>query len=326
MTFRDYLDKIRQGVFQYQTPRLKKRGEELFPLLDQPDHQPHHGRIRRLIEWLVIPPTLWLVDYVGLSKIIARRLSQKEPIDPRMLELIDELEELPGPEEQAHAVKCETTAQSGDYAKFLRNPEKYQAMVSRVVEDPKRIAHWNRIEKLFKLGKFRHHSKGVIRRTQYLERGVPPEEFYLTDASDEERWLFRAIFDLYCSKYGLFGMKFSEALVEHLTITRTRFNTIISIPNWLAVARDDIMWEAVMDTHWNPDRTRQGPKASGNELERLEMFRRLDAATIQAKSENLQGEPFRRRVEELAQRPHTDKRIHIRWQNEIKKLKEKGLL
>ncbi len=57
------------------------------------------------------------------------------------------------------------------------------------------------------------------------------------------------------------------------------------------------------------------------------MLRRIDAATIQAKSEGLKGEPLRRRIEEIAKPPsHTDKRTHIRWQNEIKALKKKGIL
>ncbi|MDB6028026.1 MAG: hypothetical protein JWM68_4249 [Verrucomicrobiales bacterium] len=327
MTSRDFLGKIKRAVFQHQTPRLKKRGEELFPLLEQPEHQPHHSRVRRLLEWLVIPPTIWLVDYIGLSKVLAQRINRKEPIDPRMLSLIDELEEPPGPEEQERAVDRERILLTGDYAGLLRNPEKYLAMEQRMVDNPQRIAHWNRIQELFKLGKFRHHAKGIIRRTQYLERSMPPEDFYLTEESDEERWLFRAIFDLYCKRYGLFGMRFDEALVERLTVTRTQFTTNISIPRYLKIARDDIMWDAVQETHWNPDLTWQGPKASGNELERLEMLRRIDCATIQGKAEGLKGEPLRRRVEELAGLPpHTDKRTHIRWQNEIKELKKKGVL
>ncbi|MDB6028024.1 MAG: hypothetical protein JWM68_4247 [Verrucomicrobiales bacterium] len=48
---------------------------------------------------------------------------------------------------------------------------------------------------------------------------------------------------------------------------------------------------------------------------------------MQAKAEGLKGEPLRRRVEELAGLPpHTDKRTHIRWQNEIKELKTERAL
>src|SRR5437868_4900399 len=98
MTPKQYFQKITKKVFQHQIPRLKKRGEELFPLLDQEEHKPHHDRIRRLIEWLVIPPTLFVIDYIGLSKVLAQRLNKKEPIDPRMLTLIDELQKPPGRE------------------------------------------------------------------------------------------------------------------------------------------------------------------------------------------------------------------------------------
>ena len=86
------------------------------------------------------------------------------------------------------------------------------------------------------------------------------------------------------------------------------------------------MWDAVQETHGNDLLTRQGIKASANELERLEMLRRIDCSTLQARSEGLKGEPMRRRIEELADRPHTDKRIHLRWQKEIKELKEKRVL
>ena len=72
--------------------------------------------------------------------------------------------------------------------------------------------------------------------------------------------------------------------------------SVISIPRYLKIARDDVMWDGVQDT-------RQSPKASGNELDRLEMRRRVDAATIQGQSENLKGEPLRRRVEEIAKLP-----------------------
>ena len=327
MTPKQYSEKISTKVFQYQIPRLKKRGEELFALLEQPEHEPHHGRMHTLLDWLVVAPTIWILDYIGLTKLFARRLMQNEPIDPRMLVLIDGLQEPPGHEQQERAIEHERVLQQGDYAAHLRNPEKYIAMEQQVKDNPNRIAHWNRIKELFKVGKFRHHSHGVIRRTQYLERGVPPDEYYLTEESNEERWLFQAIFDLYCKKYGLFGMQFDEPLVERLTVTRTQFNTTISVPRWLRVARDDIRWDIVQETHGNDDLGRQGVKASANELERLEMLRRIDCATQQAKSEGLKGEPMRRRIEALANRqPFTDKRIHIRWQNEIKELKGKGML
>ena len=326
MTFQQYAAKIGKKVFKHHIPRLKKRGEELFSLLRKSEHTAHHPRMRRLIEWLVIPPTLWLIDYIGLSKLVAHRINENEPIDPRMLQLIDELDEPPGQEEQERAVERETALHTGNYAGLLRNPEKYNAMHEAMKNNPKRIAHWNRIREVFKLSKFRHHSNGMIRRTQYLERGIPPEDFYLTDKSNEERWLFRAVFDLYCKRYGLFAMRYDEALVERLTVTRTQFATTISIPRWMNIARDDLIFEAVQESHWHPDLTAQGPKASANELERLEMLRRIDCARTQAKAENLKGEPFRRRIEEIAKVPVTDKRVHIRWQNDIEKLKARGIL
>jgi hypothetical protein len=93
------------------------------------------------------------------------------------------------------------------------------------------------------------------------------------------------------------------------------------------IARDDITWDAVQEAHGNDYLARQGVKASANELERLEMLRRIDCATMQARSENLKGEPLRRRIEQLAgSTPDTDKRVHLRWQKEIKELKEKRAL
>ena len=327
MTPKQYLHKIAKSVFQYQTPRLKKRGEELFPLLDDPEHKPHHGRIRAVIERLAIPPTSWLIDYIGLGKILAHRLQHKEHIDPRMLELLDDLEEIPSEDEQQRAIERERKLQVGDYDGLLRNPAKYEAQEQKIRNNPKLIEHWNRISELFKLGKFRHARTGVVRRTQYLERGVPPEEFQLEKARTEERWLFQAITDRFCKRYGLFGMRFNEPLVEKLTVTRTPFTTNVSIPRWMNIAKEDLLWEAFLDTHWDPDLKKQGAKASLNELDRIEMLRRIDTATIQTKSEGLKGEPGRRRIEELAKLPaHTDKRVHIRWQNEIKELKKKGML
>ncbi|MDB6026150.1 MAG: hypothetical protein JWM68_2373, partial [Verrucomicrobiales bacterium] len=189
MNFSDYLGKISQAVLQYQIPRLKKRGEELFPLLDQPEQAPHHGRIRGVIERLAIPPTSWLIDYIGLGKILAHRLNQKENFDPRMLELLDDLEEIPDEDEQKRAVERERNLRAGNHEGVLRRPEKYNAQEQKVLNDPNRIAHWNRISELFKLGKFRKAQTGVIRRTQYIERGVPPDEFYFEKAKSEERWL-----------------------------------------------------------------------------------------------------------------------------------------
>src|SRR5688572_14942854 len=68
MTPKKYFSKAADSVFKYLIPRLNKRGEELFPLLDQPEYKPHHGRLHRLLEWLVVPPTEWLFDKIGLSK------------------------------------------------------------------------------------------------------------------------------------------------------------------------------------------------------------------------------------------------------------------
>ncbi len=327
MTFRDYLSKIGQAVFQYQTPRLKKRGEELFPLLDKPEHVPNHSRIRGVIERLVIPPTSWLIDYIGLGKIFAHRMNNGEKIDPRMLELLDDLQEIPSEAEQQRAMERERRQHAGDHDAILRNPAKFEAQDLKVRNDPKRIAHWNRIQELFKMGKHRHHKLGMVRRTLYLDGGMPPEEFYYEKAKSEEKWLFKAITDRYFKRYGLYAMRFDEPLVEKLKVTRTPFTTTISIPRWMNISQEDIVWEAVFDTHWDPDLKKQGVKASLNEIDRLEMLRRIDTASIQAQSEGLKGEPMRRRIEELAKLPsNTDKRTHLRWQKEIKELKRKGIL
>ena len=327
MNFRDYLNQIQQTVFKHHIPRLKKRGEELFPLLDQPEHKPHHPRLRRLLEWLVVPPTLWLMDHVGLTKAFAARLNGREEIDPRMLELLDDMSDVPDAKEQARASRDELDLQTGNYEGLLREPAKYLAMEEQVKANPNLMADWNRIKEVFKIGKFRHHKHGVIRRTQYLERGVPPEEFYFEKATSVERWIFQATFDHFCDRYKLFGMRFDEPLVERLTVTRTRFVTNISVPRWMKYNRDDLLWERFQEKHYDPGVGKQGAKASLNELDRLEMLRRINAATIQAKSEGVKGEPMRRRIEELAKLPpNTDKRTHLRWQKEIEQLKKRGML
>ena len=216
---------------------------------------------------------------------------------------------------------------AGDHDAILRNPAKFKGQELKIRNDPRRIAHWKRIQELFKLGKFRHHSTGLVRRTLYLDGGLPPEEFYYEKAKSEEKWIFKSIADRYFKRYGLFAMRFDEPLVEKVTVARTPFTTTISIPRWMNASHEDIAWEAIFDTHWDPDLKKQGAKASLNEIDRLEMFRRIDAATIQAQSEGLKGEPMRRRIEELAKLPpNADKRTHLRWQKEIKELKKKRVL
>jgi hypothetical protein len=327
MTAKQFFRKIDTTVFKYQIPRLNKRGEELFPLLDQPEQKPHHPRLRRLLEWLVVPPTLWLMDHIGLSKAFAARLHGREEIDPRMLELLDDMSDVPEAEEQERASRDELDLQTGNYEGLLREPAKYIAMEDQAEANPNLLADWNRIKEVYKIGKFRHHKNGMIRRTQYLERGVPPEEFYFEKATSVERWLFQATFNQFCKRYNLFAMRFDEPMVERLTVTRTRFTTNISVPRWMKFNRDDLLWELFQEKHYDPGVGKQGRKASINEVERIDMLRRIDAATLQAKSENLKGEPLRRRIEDMAKLPpHTDKRTHIRWQNEIKELKKKGSL
>ena len=327
MTPEQFFNKITNTVFKYLIPRLKKRGEELFPLLDQPEHQEHHSRVQRLLEWLVVPPTQWLFDKIGLSKAFAGYIVAREAIDPRMLTLLDEMSEVPDAEEQERATRDELDLQTGNYERFLRQPEKFIAMEEQAKANPNIIADWNRIKSVFKVGKFRHHKVGIIRRTQYLERGVPPDEFHFEKATSVDRWLFQATFNKFCKRYNLSGMRFDEPMVERLTVTRTEFTTNISVPRWMKFNRDDLLWELFQEKHYVPGVGKQGAKASLNEVERIEMLRRIDDATTKAKSDGLTGEKMRRRIEEIAKvTPFTDKRIHLRWQKEIKELKEKRVL
>ena len=316
-----YKEKLSQLAFR-QFQKLQKLGHELFGLLKNPAQKPHRERLRRLIEWLTVPLTLWPIDFTGLGKFLSRCLDSGEEFDRRFLLLLDQLDYFPSQEEQDNVSGHEHVVQTGAYDSLLRNPAKYDAQEKELLKNEQLMRHWNQIKELFKVSKYRSN-RGVIRRTQMQERNFRPPGWEFDSVADKEKWCFRAFFDLFCHRYNLYGMEYDRPLLQRPTINRTAYGTLIFIPRYLNFdPRHDLDWAAFHKIHWHPELKRQGPKASDNRVERNEMLRRIREANETALAEGKSGDERWSYIEDQAGLlPDTDRGTLRRLIRESAKLK-----
>ena len=124
-------------------------------------------------------------------------------------------------------------------------------------------AQWNSIKARFDVTKFADH-KGIIRRRLVTERSMRDHwPVRWTKTADR----FHAVFDVFCQRWHLYGMRGDQPLLLKLTANLTPFGTMIFIPAyWSFDPKRDLNWRAITALHKAREVPKQGPKLSANQL------------------------------------------------------------
>ena len=263
-------------------------------------------RLRKLYSWLFVPITLWPIDIEGLCRAALDRASSGNRLDTTMILLVDLLPSTPSERTQRKVSEHEHAVQQGNYEPLIQARHKYDQIESQLAGDREFQAQWNSIKAQFDVRNFADH-KGIIRRR------------FVTERSMRDRWPFRwrktadrfhAVFDVFCQRWNLYGMRRDRPLLLKLTANLTPFGTMIFVPAyWSLDPKRDLNWRAITELHKARGVPKQGPKLSANQLaSRLEAIR---AATLlkEADSLKLKGEARTSwMLEELGKDMRTDER------------------
>ena len=102
---------------------------------------------------------------------------------------------------------------------------------------------------------------------------------------------FHAIFDVFCQRWHLYGMRDHRPLLLKLTVNLTPFGTMIFIPAyWSFDPKRDLNWRAITALHKARGVPKQGPKLSANQLAAREESIRARDFWREATALKLKGE------------------------------------
>jgi len=223
-----------------------------------------HGdssQLQKLYDWLFIPITLWPIDIEGFLRIALGRAALR-PLEKTMRLLIDLLPLPPSDRTQRAVSEHEHSVQHGNYESLIRARHKYDQIESELARDQTFRAQWNSIKAHFDVIKFADH-KGIIRRRLIAERSMREHwPFRWTKTADR----FHAVFDVFCQRWNLYGMRGDHPLLLKLTANLTPFGTMIFIPAyWSFDPKRDLNWRAITALHKARGVPKQGPKLNANQ-------------------------------------------------------------
>jgi hypothetical protein len=250
-------------------------------------HHADFDHLQKLYDWLFVPITLWPIDIEGLLRAGLDRAAGGRCLDKAMILLIDLLPRFPSSRTQRAVSEHEHSVQHGNYEPLIRARHKYNQIESDLACDPTFQAQWDAIKAHFDVAKFADH-KGIIRRRLVTERSMREDwAFRWTKTADR----FHAVFDVFCQRWHLYGMRRDRPLLLKLTVNLTPFGTMIFVPSyWSLDPKRDLNWRAITALHKVRSVPKQGPKLGAN---RLAAWREaIRAATLlkEADSLKLKGE------------------------------------
>lgn len=189
--------------------------------------------------------------------------------------------------------ESEALMHEGRYEFYLKAREKYAEYECYLEHSPEFRTDWERVKVCF-ADQLRQHD--IVRRSLIPERNWergPGAEF--GDAAKR----FQAVFDLFCWKYYLWGMKGDLPLLLKTSVVFTPYGTQLFIPGYLSFdPKRDLDFSKVTRLHRARGISRQGPGFSVGRRELAELRRRAQAADRDARRRGLKGEARYRLVSE----------------------------
>lgn len=173
----------------------------------------------------------------------------------------------------------------GNYDFYLNAKAKYDEYVVYLRQSLEFQREWKALKAAF---------PGETNKRQILRRSLIPERNWVRGPGAQFHILgqrFQALFDVFCWKYFLWGMKADEPLLMKPSVVYTPLGTQIFIPGYLSLdAKRDLDFKAISELHRARGLPRQGPGFSAGRLSRIELAAKAKAADGIAREKGLKGD------------------------------------
>jgi hypothetical protein len=233
---------------------------------------PDFGLLEEVYAWILLPFTLWAIDFHALFQLLHDRIETGSPIETDLRLLVETLPPLPDERAQQAAIQHEHEVQNGTYESLILSQHKFDAMELELSSDPAFQREWQEIKRHFSIEKFQDH-KQIVRRRMVTERSMRNN---LAFQWDTEAGRFREIFDAFCQRWNLYGMRGDTPLLLKLTANLTPFGTMVFIPAyWSFDPKRDVNWTAITNLHNARGVRKQGPKLAAGRAERIKEANKL---------------------------------------------------
>ncbi len=245
------------------------------------------NEINHLYQWFLVPITLWPFNIHEFLEAIMDLLEHRKKPTSEMTFLMSLLPPVPSETAIRVTVEHEKDVQNGRYEHMVAaSASKFAATERALARNKAFQADWKQITKRFDVTAHEDH-KGVIRRSQIPERNLR-SDFSLVWGN--KKLQFITIFDVFCLKWNLYGMRSGKPLLQKLSVNLTPFGTMIFIPSyWSLDAKRDLRWKPINALHKARVPHRQGKVlAEGAEQRHLDATKLIKLDT-EAKALGLKG-------------------------------------
>jgi hypothetical protein len=240
----------------------------------------------RIYEWLLVPYTLWPIEFVSLANFVLESVASGEAIEPEVGTLLSLIDSPPRTSTREAVRKYEYDVQSGKYEKLTKQHQKFEAQERALLTNRELQADWESIKHCFKVEGFQNR-RGVVRRRLSQERNF--REGWELDWGDEKK-RFQVMLDALCYRWRLYGFEKDRPLLMKVTVNLTPHGTMIMIPGHLSLdPRRDLDWRKIARLHRLHGAERQGPKLSAAKLARLEEAKLARKLWAESKVKGLKG-------------------------------------
>lgn len=290
--------------------RLERCGplaREFHELTDQIELLAEAEWIWNVYEWLLVPLTLWPIDFEGVAQHTIKVVEGKEKMDAGFQLLLRMLKRPPPKKTQETIAKYERDIERGQYHRMLRQPTKFDEIETVLAKDERLGEMWAEVKEQFPTEKFQN-KRGVIRRRLSQERNF--REGWKFNWSDE-RSRFSCVFDAFCYAWDLYGMEKDKPLPMKVSVNPTPYGTLIFIPRtWSLDAHRDLDWPEIARLHRAQGAAKQGPKLSVARMEQQREAARAKRLWAQAVRKGLKGDG---RYEWICRQMGKDHRTDPSW-------------
>ena len=181
--------------------------------------------------------------------------------------------------------ESESCVLAGDYDLYLKAGEKYREYLRKLKVSAEFRQDWSALKKTF---------PHTVRRDHIIHRSLIPERNWFRDGAASfttPTARFQAVFDFFCWKYFLWGMKKDAPLLLKPSVVFTPLGTQIFVPGYLSFdPKRDFDLRRISRLHKARGIMRQGGKMSPGREELAWRIRRAQELDREAKARGLKGD------------------------------------
>jgi len=248
---------------------------------------PDFPLLKKLRSWLFVPISLWPANLDAIGHQAIALLQAGLHLDPQLSLVLNLLAEPPSEAAQGMAAQHEHRVQGTDNEHLIPATHKFSFRKQELEDCEDMKKEWQRVVSLFDIAKYQDET-GLIRRHFVQERHMQTD-WPLDWKCEKDR--FYAVFNTFCHRWYLYGMRHNIPLVLKATVEMTSSGTQVFIPAyWSLDPKRDFKWGRIAQMHRTRGvSTRQGEKLYANQLARLKEALRAKHWMHEAKTKGIKG-------------------------------------